>query len=134
VALASLLAVTTVLLACDDDDLAATVDAAVVDATTRLARVTEGRQVLAAVDEVGADVVVLDLQIGNMGGMATCRDLRLESGAGRLAPQRIIVLCDRDADVFLARQSGADAWLVKPLDAIRLRSTIEQVLATDPTA
>src|ERR1041385_3561676 len=30
------------------------------------------------------DLVVLDLQIGTMGGMATCLDLRLEEGAGRI--------------------------------------------------
>ena len=29
------------------------------------------------------------------------------------------MLLDRDADVFLARRSDADGWLVKPLDAFR---------------
>jgi hypothetical protein len=31
------------------------------------------------------------------------------------------MLLDRAPDVFLAKRSGADGWLVKPLDAIRLR-------------
>ena len=31
------------------------------------------------------------------------------------------MLLDRRADVFLARRSGAEGWLLKPLDPIRLR-------------
>ena len=65
------------------------------------------------------DLVVLDLQIGNMGGMATCLNIRLEEGAGRLAHVPVLMLLDREADVFLARASTADGWLIKPLDAFR---------------
>src|SRR5690348_15400449 len=59
-------------------------------------------------DEVGAnppDLVILDLQIGTMGGMATCLDLRLEEGAGRLDHVPVLMLLDRRPDVFLARRS-----------------------------
>ena len=31
------------------------------------------------------------------------------------------MLLDRRPDVFLARRSGAEGWLVKPLDPLRLR-------------
>jgi len=75
------------------------------------------------------DIVILDLQIGNMGGMATCLDLRLEEGAGRLPAVKIIMLLDREADVFLAKRSAADGWLVKPLDSLRLRRAVDAVLA-----
>ncbi len=126
---ASLATVRTILLASDDDALVAEVDAALVDDDTRLAVVKAGRDVADAVVEVGCDLVVLDLQIGNMGGMAACRHLRLESGAGRIPDQRIILLLDRAADALLAHQSGADAHLVKPLDALRLQDTVAEVLA-----
>jgi two-component system nitrate/nitrite response regulator NarL len=33
----------------------------------------------------------------------------------------ILMLLDREADVFLARRSEADGWLIKPVDAFRLR-------------
>ena len=75
------------------------------------------------------ELVVLDLQIGNMGGMATCLALRHEEGAGRLPRVPIIMLLDRDADVFLARRSNADGWLVKPLDSFRLRKAATAVVA-----
>jgi DNA-binding response OmpR family regulator len=67
------------------------------------------------------DLVILDLQIGQMGGMATCLDLRLEEGGGRLEHVPVLMLLDRRADVFLARRSKAEGWLLKPLDPIRLR-------------
>ena len=36
--------------------------------------------------------MVLDLQIGNMGGMATCLDLRLEESADRLPHVGVLML------------------------------------------
>ena len=75
------------------------------------------------------DLVILDLQIGNMGGMATCLSIRSEEGADRLDTAAVLMLLDRAADVFLARRSDADGWLVKPLDAFRLRRAAEALLA-----
>jgi hypothetical protein len=31
------------------------------------------------------------------------------------------MLLDREADIHMARRSGSDGWLIKPLDALRLR-------------
>jgi len=33
----------------------------------------------------------------------------------------ILVLLDRTVDIHMARRSGADGWLIKPLDSLRLR-------------
>ena len=38
------------------------------------------------------------------------------------------MLLDRQADVFLAQRSGADGWLVKPLDALRLKRALLAVM------
>ena len=73
-------------------------------------------------------LVILDLQIGNMGGMAACLDLRLEQRAERIPPQRVVMLLDRDADVFLARRAEADAWIVKPVDPLALRRTVRDAM------
>jgi len=90
-----------------------------VDDTVR--EVTRGADVLPAVAEHPPDIAIIDLQIGNMGGMATCLELHLEEGAGRLPHVPVLMLLDRRADVFLARRAAADGWVVKPLDPIRLR-------------
>ena len=39
------------------------------------------------------------------------------------------MLLDRRPDVFLARRSEADGWLLKPLDAIRTRKAVTALLA-----
>jgi hypothetical protein len=38
------------------------------------------------------------------------------------------MLLDRRADVFLARRSKAEGWLLKPLDPIRLRRAAQTLL------
>jgi len=93
--------------------------------------VTAGGLVLPAVEADKPDLVILDLQIGSMGAIAVCMDLRLEEGAGRLDHIPVLVLLDRRADVFLARRVEADGWLIKPLDPIRLRKAIRALLAGD---
>jgi DNA-binding response OmpR family regulator len=75
------------------------------------------------------DLVILDLQIGSMGGMATCLDLRLEESADRLPHVAVLMLLDRRADVFLARRAAADGWVIKPLDPLRLRRAVNELLA-----
>ncbi|MGH9067266.1 MAG: response regulator transcription factor [Acidimicrobiales bacterium] len=90
--------------------------------------VATGAGVTPAVRHAAPDLVVLDLQIGNMGGMAACMDLRLEESADRLPHVPVLMLLDRRADVFLARRSGAEGYVVKPLDPIRLRKAIRALL------
>jgi two-component system nitrate/nitrite response regulator NarL len=103
--------------------------AAALDGSHEVVAVTSGREVAPAVLLEDPDLVLLDLQIGSMGGMATCMDLRLEASGGRLAPVPVMLLLDRQADVFLAQRCEADGWLIKPIDALRLRRAVNAVLA-----
>ncbi len=75
------------------------------------------------------DLVITDSQIQNMGGFAVSSDLKLEESGGRIPHVPVIVLLDRRADVFLARRSRAEGFLVKPLDPIRLRRAVDAVLS-----
>ncbi len=87
-----------------------------------------GHEVTSLIATRKPSLVVLDMQIGNMGGVAVCMDLRLEESAGRLGHVPVLMLCDRRADVFLARRSGAEGWVIKPLDPIRLRRAVSALL------
>ena len=118
-----------VLLATDADWVFDEVDAALADDTTSVNRVRSGRMVLPAVRELQPDLVLLDLQIGNIGGVAASLALRQEQDMDRIAPVRIIMLLDRDADVYMAQMARADGWLVKPLDSVRLRRASAAVRA-----
>ncbi|MFZ6003647.1 MAG: response regulator [Actinomycetota bacterium] len=122
---------TEVLIATDADAVFDEVEAALADESTRVSRVRSGHEVGVAVAESTPDLVVLDLQIGNMGGIAACLHLRSEAGEGRLPEVPVLLLLDRAADVQLARRSGAEGWVVKPLDAFRLRRAATAVLSGD---
>lgn len=91
--------------------------------------VTSGPAVLAAVRQAEPDLVVVDLQMGSMGGMAVCLELHLEESGGRLGHVPVLMLLDRRPDVFLARRADAEGWLVKPLSPVRLRRAIDALLA-----
>ncbi len=88
----------------------------------------DGYSVMEAVGETVPDLAILDMQAGNMGGMATCLELRLEESAGRLGYIPVLLMVDRRPDVFLARRSRADGWIVKPLNPIKLRKAAQALL------
>lgn len=87
-----------------------------------------GPDVLEMVRREHFDLVVADLQIGNMGAVAICLELRLEESYGQLDHIPVLMLLDRRPDVFLARRSGAEGWVVKPLDPLRLRRAVAVLL------
>jgi DNA-binding response OmpR family regulator len=95
----------------------------------RAGRAVRGACARAVADGHPPDLAVLDLQIGTMGGVAVCLDLRLEESAGRLPHIPVLMLLDRSADVFLAQRPGAEGWLIKPLDPLRLRRAVRTILA-----
>ena len=87
-----------------------------------------GRDVTDVVKARTPDLAILDLQSGSMGGIAVTMDLRLDESSGALPRVPVLMLLDRAADIFLAKRSGADAWLVKPLDALSIQRAVHGVL------
>ncbi len=87
-----------------------------------------GPEVLSIVRQGGIDLVVADLQIGAMGGMAICMELRHDESYLPGDPVSVLMLLDRRADVFMARRCGADGFLVKPLDPQRVRLAVRTQL------
>ncbi len=113
----------------DSPNVREAVIAAIPDPAITVRELTEGRDVRPSVNESTPDLVIVDQQIGRMGAMAVCLDLHLEHGAGRLPHIPVLMLLDRRADVFLARRSKAEGWVVKPLDPLRLGRAITKLLA-----
>jgi DNA-binding response OmpR family regulator len=60
--------------------------------------------------------------------MAVTMGLRLDESAGALPHVPVVMLLDRRADVHLAKRSAAEAWLVKPVDALTLKRAVRAVL------
>ncbi|MGH8973579.1 MAG: response regulator [Acidimicrobiia bacterium] len=107
------------------------VKAALVSPGFEVIVVDRGQDVRDVVGKVHPDLVIVDLQIGNMGGMAVSIDLRLEESADRLPHVPVLLLLDREADRFLARSAQADAVLVKPFDPGTLRRVVKQLIAAE---
>ncbi len=118
-----------ILLATDADWIVDEVVAALGDDDVHFTVCREGRVVAREVERQTPDLAVLDLQIGSMGAMAVTMALRLDESAGALPHVKVLMLLDRRADVHLARRSGAEGWLIKPLDALRLRRAADAVMA-----
>ena len=90
--------------------------------------VRRGAAVVQAIAEINPDLVLLDFQIGNMGGVAACLAVRQEEEAGRLYPCEVYLLLDREVDVFLANRACADGVLHKPINSFQSLRTIENAL------
>jgi len=125
--------VSSILVAADAKWVRDLVKAACTRPGQRVIEVSRGQDVRDTVGREQPDVVVLDMQIANMGGIATSIDLRLEGAAGRIPDVSILLLLDRQADRFLAKRADADAELVKPVDPATLRRAIDALLAPPPT-
>ena len=72
--------------------------------------------------EANAAAVIVDLQVGAMGGMAVARSVR--NAEAQEEELLVVLLLDRRADAFLAGRAGADAWVTKPFTARELRDAV----------
>jgi len=118
-----------ILLATDADWILDEVDAALSDAETTVFRVRAGIDVLQAIDQISPDLVILDEQIGNMGGIAACMAIRNAESVDRIPITAVLLLLDRQHDVFQARRCDADGYIVKPFDSLKLRRAATSLLA-----
>ena len=76
-------------------------------------------------------VVVADEIASHAGAFALARDLR---GAQEVFGGVIVILLERPQDTWLAKWSGADAWLVKPVDPFELADRIMDLITTKESA
>jgi DNA-binding response OmpR family regulator len=74
------------------------------------------------------DAVVIDLQVGSMGGMAIARDLHQQAAIAELDRVPVVLLLDRKADSFLAKRAGVAAWVTKPFSAHDIRTAVESAI------
>ena len=100
-------------------------EAALVDLGHVCATARDGRQALQRVIAEDWDLVVSDLQMPEMDGLALARALRALPGErGRLP---LIALTGEDPAP--SRAAGFDEWLAKPIDTMTLAAAIERVKA-----
>ena len=91
---------------------------------TIVGEATTGREVIRQVEELRPDIVLLDIQMPELDGVAVARHL------GQTHPEvKIIILTmyRQDQHLFEAIRAGARAYLLKDADAEELISVIERV-------
>ena len=118
----------TILVASDAPTLRQEIEAVISGPDIEVRAVRSGPEVVSFVADESPDLVIVDMQMGNMGGMAVCLELRLQESYDAIDHIPVLMLLDRRPDVFLARRSGAEGWLVKPLDPLRLRRAVAALL------
>ena len=122
--MAMVAAMARVLLLTDDIWVENEVRAALTDPGTVVEVTSDPETIVDAVSRHQPEVVVIDLQVRWMGGMAVVRELRAAVENGHIPDVRMVRLLDRSADGFLARRAGADAYVVKPFTAQQLREAV----------
>jgi two-component system KDP operon response regulator KdpE len=88
----------------------------------RVEEIGDPRLVEDRLEESMVDAVVVDMQVGSMGGMAVVRAVR--QATDPTDRPRLVLLLDRSADAFLARRAGADAFVMKPINPSELRAAL----------
>ncbi len=117
-----------VLVASDLPSLRASVRATLEGPELEIVEASSGPEAITVAVDQEVELAILDMQIGAMGGVAICSELRnLESYDAALHVP-VLMLLDRRPDVFLARRCGAEGFCVKPLAPVRLRRAARIVL------
>jgi DNA-binding NarL/FixJ family response regulator len=92
--------------------------------------VDDGRGVLAAVDSLHPDVVLMDIRMPELDGIAATRLLRTQPHA---PPVLVLTTFDADELVFRALRAGAAGFLLKDTPPAEIVRSIEHVHAGDGT-
>lgn len=88
---------------------------------------TDGEEMLPKIMDDPPRVVVAASSLGQMGGMALSRELKMRHDRGQLPDIAVIVLLERRADAWLAAWSRCDAYLTKPVDLDELELLIREL-------
>jgi len=87
-----------------------------------------GEEALEALRENSPDLVLLDMNMPGMGGMAACRAIRAQSEAAIL----VLSVRDSEKDKIAALDAGADDYITKPFSVNELMARIRANLRRLP--
>ena len=99
----------------------------VLSAEYTVAEASDGEEGLEAVKREKPDLVLLDGVLRGMSGFEVCRILR-ESESNNLMPIIMITSSDRQEDILLGLELGADDYITKPFNNRELNSRIKNLL------
>ena len=116
-----------VLIADDQNSIRLLVRATIESDEYAIAEATDGTEAWRLIQELHPDVVLLDVQMPGLSGLAVTRAVR---GEPTLGTTRIILLTANSAkaDVETGLAAGADLYLTKPFSPLELLTVLEKAL------
>ncbi|MGH3767335.1 MAG: response regulator [Pseudonocardiaceae bacterium] len=115
---------TRILLVEDDERIRQALGLALADEGCQVVEAGSGEEALERLDSATVDLVLLDLMLPGMDGLAVCRSLR---SRGDL-PIIIVTARSDTTDVISGLEAGADDYVTKPLVASELAARIRALL------
>lgn len=102
---------------------------ALLDADYEVHQAVDGEAALAAAEEFRPDIVLLDLMIPKIDGLAVCATLKRRKS---MEGMKIVMLTARaDDEVKLrALENGADDYLTKPFSSLEMRTRLRNLIET----
>lgn len=88
----------------------------------------DGGEAVTQARALGPDLMLLDVMLPKIGGFDVCRLLKGDPATKSI---RIVMITGlgRMGDVETAFQNGADDYIIKPFDTVRLFKKIDKVMA-----
>ncbi|MFF5082850.1 response regulator [Actinoplanes sp. NPDC000266] len=98
---------------------------------TVVGEASDGAQVVGLVRRTGPDVVLMDVRMPGVGGVAATRALRADPECAGVAVLMLTTF-DTDAEVLGALRAGADGYLLKDTEPERLRAAVRAAARGEP--
>ena len=114
------------ILVCDDEASLRELVRAVLGPDYRFVEAADGKEALALAQDVDPDLIVLDLMLPIMSGIAVLEELRRDE---RLAEVPVIVMTAWSHAEANAWTAGADRFVSKPFHPDELTTAVEELLA-----
>jgi two-component system OmpR family response regulator len=113
-----------ILLVDDDPDIREVLRIALTRAGHRTAEAADGTAALREARRLRPDLIVLDIGLPEMDGLAVCRTLRAESQV----PILFLTAQDDEVDRILGLELGADDYVTKPFSPRELTARVKAIL------
>lgn len=122
-----------VLLADDDQQLIALVDATLRNDGIKCQTADNGLTALRVAREIMPDLILLDVKMPGIDGFEVLQTIRLDPGLQSL-PVILLTGCDDPADIRRASELHADQYITKPVSPNLLLNRVKRLLSTHSVA
>jgi DNA-binding response OmpR family regulator len=90
-----------------------------------------GEEALAALHEYRADLILLDLMMPGLDGLAVCREIRRDQ---KLTTVPVVVFTAAEGEEKALLEAGADRFVVKPFSLDGLRKVVSGLIGSESSA